>query len=240
MKIIPAIDLKENKCVRLSKGIDKSSIVYNENPVDQAKFFQDEGCERLHIVDLDAAFGRKDINIKTIIKIKNSVKIPIQLGGGIRKKSDVVFWFDEGLDFLILGSMALENIEESISIANKFVNKIYVSSDQLKEKIMIKGWTQESKISIDKMFKIYNNSKIKGFVLTDISRDGMMEGINIDLVIDNLNKSQKSMIIGGGLSNYDDLKALKKVNNTKLEGVIAGKSFYKGSINIKKSMSILA
>ena len=202
MKIIPAIDLKDNKCVRLSKGVEKSSVVYNQNPIDQAKFFQDEGCERVHIVDLDAAFGRKNINKKTIIKIKKSLKIPIQLGGGIRERNDALLWFEEGINFLILGSIAVEKIEETISIANDFENKIYISSDQLKDKVMIKGWTQQSKISIEKMFKTYNNSKIRGYILTDISRDGMLEGIDTDLVINNLKMSKKPMIVGGGLSNH--------------------------------------
>jgi len=239
VKIIPAIDLKDNKCVRLSKGVEKSSVVYNQNPIDQAKFFQDEGCERVHIVDLDAAFGRKNINKKTIIKIKKTLKIPVQLGGGIRERNDALLWFEEGIDFLILGSIAVERIEETISIANDFENKIYVSSDQLKDKIMIKGWTQQSKISIEKMFKTYNDSKIRGFILTDISRDGMLEGIDTDLVINNLKMSKKSMIVGGGLSSHEDLIKLKKLNNKNLEGVIAGKSFYAGSVNLKESIRIL-
>ena len=240
MKIIPAIDLKDNKCVRLSKGVEKSSVVYNQNPIDQAKFFQDEGCERVHIVDLDAAFGRKNINKKTIIKIKKSLKIPIQLGGGIRERNDALLWFEEGINFLILGSIAVEKIEETISIANDFENKIYISSDQLKDKVMIKGWTQQSKISIEKMFKTYNNSKIRGYILTDISRDGMLEGIDTDLVINNLKMSKKPMIVGGGLSSHEDLIKLKKLNNKNLEGVIAGKSFYTGSVNLKESIRILS
>ena len=239
MKIIPAIDLKDNKCVRLSKGVEKSSVVYNQNPIDQAKFFQDEGCERVHIVDLDAAFGRKNINKKTIIKIKKSLKIPIQWGGGIRERNDALLWFEEGINFLILGSIAVEKIEETISIASDFENKIYVSSDQLKDKVMIKGWTQQSKISIEKMFKAYNNSKIRGYILTDISRDGMLEGIDTDLVINNLKMSKKPMIVGGGLSSHEDLIKLKKLNNKNLEGVIAGKSFYTGSVNLKESIRIL-
>lgn len=240
MKIIPAIDLKDNKCVRLSKGVEKSSVVYNQNPIDQAKFFQDEGCERVHIVDLDAAFGRKNINKQTIIKIKKSLKIPIQLGGGIRERNDALLWFEEGINFLILGSVAVEKIEETISIANDFENKIYISSDQLKDKVMIKGWTQQSKISIEKMFKTYNNSKIRGYILTDISRDGMLEGIDTDLVINNLKMSKKPMIVGGGLSSHEDLIKLKKLNNKNLEGVIAGKSFYTGSVNLKESIRILS
>ena len=223
MNIIPAIDLKDNKCVRLSNGVEKSSVVYNQNPIDQAKFFQDEGCERVHIVDLDAAFGRKNINKKTIIKIKKSLKIPIQLGGGIRERNDALLWFEEGINFLILGSIAVEKIEETISIASDFENKIYVSSDQLKDKVMIKGWTQQSKISIEKMFKAYNNSKIRGYILTDISRDGMLEGIDTDLVINNLKMSKKPMIVGGGLSSHEDLIKLKKLKNKNLENFIAGK-----------------
>ena len=193
MKLIPAIDIIDNKCVRLSKGKESSSHIYNTNPIEQAKFFEKEGCERIHIIDLDAAFGRGDINKQTILDIRKSISIPIELGGGIKNKNDIIFWFNNDIDFLIIGSLAIKNYNNVISTSKDFENKIYVSLDQLDNKIMIKGWVEASNYSIQDMFNIYNKSKIRGFIFTDVSRDGMMQGIDINLVSQNLSISLKSL-----------------------------------------------
>ena len=147
MKLIPAIDLKDNKCVRLTQGKEETSKVYNENPVDQAKYFEKEGCVKIHIVDLDAAFGRPEINKETIINIKKSIKIPIQLGGGIRSKDDVNFWLEKNIDYLIIGSLAVTNSDLVIKITAEFENRIYIAIDLIEkdianDEIMIKGWTE--------------------------------------------------------------------------------------------------
>ena len=136
MKIFPAIDLKDNKCVRLTKGEDSTSVVFNENPVDQAKYFEDQGCKRLHLVDLDSAFGRNDINNKTIQKIREGVSIPIQIGGGIRSETIAKRYFELGADFLIIGSYAVSNSQEVKNLAESFNQKIYVALDILNNKIM--------------------------------------------------------------------------------------------------------
>ena len=240
MKLIPAIDLKDNKCVRLSKGKDNTSVVYNDNPVKQAKFFEKEGCKRIHVVDIDAAFGRLNVNKETILDIRQSVTTSIELGGGIRNRDNIFYWLNNKIDYLIIGSLAIKNISETISIANEFENKIYISLDQLNNKIMINGWIKKSNIGYKEIIKIYNKTKIKGFVITDISRDGMMQGINLKLVNQNLSITEKPMIIGGGLSSYEDLKNLKKLNQKNLEGVISGKSFYSGAIEIKKGIKIIS
>ena len=239
MKLIPSIDIIDNKCVRLSQGRENTSHIYNMNPIEQAIFFEKEGCERIHIVDLDAAFGRRDVNKQTILDIRRSVSIPIELGGGIKNKNDIFYWFNNNIDFLIIGSFAINDFNNVISVSKDFENKIYVSLDQLNNKIMIKGWVEESDYSTQDIFNIYNKSKIKGFIFTDISRDGMMQGIDINLVRHNLSITEKPIIVGGGLSNYDDLNKLKNLNNKNLEGVIAGKSFYSGAIEIKKGLQIL-
>jgi len=240
VKLIPAIDLKDNKCVRLSKGKDNTSVVYNDNPVKQAKFFEKEGCKRIHVVDIDAAFGRLNVNKETILDIRQSVTTSIELGGGIRNRDSIFYWLNNNIDYLIIGSLAIKNISETISIANEFENKIYISLDQLNNKIMINGWVKKSNIGYKEIIKIYNKSNIKGFVITDISRDGMMQGINLKLVNQNLSITEKPMIIGGGLSSYEDLKNLKKLNQKNLEGVISGKSFYSGAIEIKKGIKIIS
>ena len=115
MKLIPAIDIIDNKCVRLSKGKESSSHIYNTSPIEQAKFFEKEGCERIHIIDLDAAFGRGDINKQTILDIRKSISISIELGGGIKNKNDIIFWLNNDIDFLIIGSLAIKIREEEMS-----------------------------------------------------------------------------------------------------------------------------
>ena len=179
MKLIPAIDLKDNKCVRLSKGKEETSIVYNKNPIEQAKIFEREGCDRIHIVDLDAAFGRKEINKKTILQIKNEISIDIELGGGIRSYEDANFWIKNGISFLIIGSMAVNNSEMVKNLSNNFPNKIYISLDDLNGKTMMYGWVEESNKNTEEILFDFNNSNIRGFVFTDVSRDGMLTGIDV-------------------------------------------------------------
>ena len=245
MKIIPAIDLKNNNCVRLTEGKDDTSIVFNKDPEKQAIYFQKKGCKKLHIVDLDAAFGRPDINIETIKKIRNSISIPIQLGGGIRSISQAEKYFNLGIDDLIIGSLSVKNPEEVKLLSNKYKNKIYVSLDIKGESIMIKGWKQKSNLKLQELIDLYNESYIKGYVVTDILNDGMLKGLNISFLklvineVDRNNYNNKFIIIAGGLTNYDDLKKLKKLNLKNVEGIISGKSFYVGNIDLKKGQSIL-
>jgi len=173
VNIFPAIDLKDNKCVRLTKGEDSTSYIFNSNPTDQAKYFEDQGCSRIHIVDLDSAFGRKNINNKTIENIRKTVSISIQVGGGIRSAYAVKKYFELGVDFLIIGSFAVSNINEIKKIAEHYENKIYVALDVLKNKIMVKGWVEESEFSPENIITLYEKSKIRGYVLTDIENDSM-------------------------------------------------------------------
>ncbi len=245
MQIIPAIDLKDNKCVRLSKGKDLSSVIYNEDPDKQAAYFEDIGCKKLHLIDLDAAFGRSNINFETIKKIRKSISIPIQLGGGIRSLDLAKKYLGVGINNLIIGSMSVENPNEVITLSNEYVDKVYISLDILEENIMIKGWDKNSGKKIQDILDIYNNSKIKGYVITDIQNDGMLKGLNLDFVKNflkkiNQNKTfNKKIIIAGGLTNYSDLISLKKLDLKNIEGIISGKSFYEGKIDLVEAQKIL-
>jgi len=249
VKLVPAIDLKDNKCVRLTKGIEKTSIVFNKNPIEQAKYFEDQGCERIHIIDLDAAFGKPKINKNIIVDIRRAVKVPIQLGGGIRTKEDVRFWLNNEINYLIIGSLAVKNSDLVKEIANEFKDKLYVSMDILfkgsKNQVMVDGWTESSKLTILDINKIYKRSNIRGYVVTDVSRDGTMEGLNFDIIDKFINLFNKKTILGGGLNSYSNLEMLvSKKNSNKnkiknLEGIILGKAFYLGNIEIKKGLKIL-
>ena len=208
MKFIPAIDLKDNKCVRLLKGKESELTVFNNDPVQQAKFFEKEGCKRIHIVDLDGAFGRKNINKNTILSIRKNTKLNIELGGGINSSEDIIFWLNNGINFLVIGSLAIKNQNLTLDMSSKFKNKIYIALDALNQKIMISGWVENSKLKVKDVLNIYNKSHIRGYIFTDISRDGMLEGINTDLVEKIILNTNKKMIVGGGLSDYLDLDLL--------------------------------
>ena len=210
MKIFPAIDLKDNKCVRLTKGKDDTSIVFNENPVEQAKYFEGQGCSRLHLVDLDSAFGRNDINSKTIQKIRESISIPIQLGGGIRDNDIAEKYFELGINYLIIGSYAVKNIGEVIRLAESYKHRIYIALDLIGETIMVNGWENKSVFTPAKIFQYYDKTNIRGYILTDIEKDGMLSGINESLIVQNLKFTNKKLIAGGGLKDSSDLKKLKQ------------------------------
>jgi len=239
VKIFPAIDLKQNKCVRLSRGEDNTSVVFNENPVEQAKYFEDQGCKRLHLVDLDSAFGRNNINNKTIQNIRNAISIPIQVGGGIRSEKIAKSYFNLGANFLIIGSYAVSNSQEVKNLSDNFKQKIYVALDILNNKIMIKGWVEESDFTPEKIFQTYDESNIRGYVLTDIEKDGMLTGLNQKMISANVSLTKKKLIVGGGLKNNSDLEKLRNIKSDNLEGVIAGKSFYVGNIDLEEAQKIL-
>ena len=245
MQIIPAIDLKDNKCVRLSKGKDNSSIVYNEEPEKQAIYFQNIGCKKLHIVDLDAAFGRPNINFETIKKIRKEIAIPIQLGGGIRNLDLAKKYLEVGINNLIIGSMSVQKPSEVLFLSDQYADKIYISLDILHDNIMIKGWGENSGKKVQDILDAYNNSKINGYVITDIQNDGMLEGLNLEFVnnflkkINQIKQFDKKIIIAGGLTDYSDLVKLKKLNLKNIEGIISGKSFYEGKIDLVEAQKIL-
>ena len=245
MQIIPAIDLKDNKCVRLSKGKDETSIVYNQDPEKQAIYFQNIGCKKLHLIDLDAAFGRPNINFETIKKIRKSITIPIQLGGGVRNLDLAKKYFDTGINNLIIGSMSVEKPDEVITLTNEYPDKVYISLDIFEDNIMIKGWDENSGKNIRDIIDIYNSSKIKGYIITDIQNDGMLKGLNLNFInnfikkIKNIKKFNKKIIIAGGLTDYSDLINLKKLSLKNIEGIISGKSFYEGKIDLLEAQKIL-
>ncbi len=240
MKLIPAIDLKDQKCVRLQKGKLEYITVFSADPIEQAKHFQNKGCERIHIVDLDGAFGMRGVNTEIILKIRKNIDIPIELGGGIKSEEDISFWIDKGIDYLILGSISIKQSDLVLRVVEKNMNKVYIALDLLNEKIMIHGWAEESEFLADDVFKIYDQSQINGYILTDISRDGMLEGLNFELIKKLISKTKKNIIVGGGLSEYSDIKILKdKFSQSNIEGFIAGKSLYSGRIDIEKVIKIL-
>jgi len=240
VKLIPAIDLKNQQCVRLQKGKLENIEVFNEDPIAQAKLFQKKGCERLHIVDLDGAFGVRGVNTDIILNIRKNIDLPIELGGGIQNQDDISFWIDKGIDYLVLGSISINKRDLVLRAIEKNKNKFYIALDILNEKVMINGWLKDSEFFVNDIFKIYDQSSINGYILTDISRDGMLEGLDFELIRKLTLNTKKNIIVGGGLSKYSDIEFLK--NNfyqSNIEGFIAGKSIYVGKIDIEKAIKLL-
>ena len=231
---IPAIDLKNNKCVRLTMGEYTSSVVYNDDPVKQAIFFEKNNCKKIHIIDLDAAIKNSSENKETILKIRDKVSIEIQLGGGIRSYNQFNFWLNSGIDNLIVSSMAVSKKEALIKIIEKFPNKILIGIDDKDNYVMTSGWKENSKSSFEDIINVYEKTKIKGYVYTDINRDGTLEGLNIKKIERFMNKTNHKIIIGGGVKNLEDIKKIINFNNKNIEGIIFGKAFYSGNIKLKE------
>jgi len=230
MLIFPAIDICKGNCVRLFKGDIKKKTIYNLNPLHQAKFFESCGFKNLHIVDLDFAINGISKNQKIIKSIRKETKLILQLGGGIRSYNDVSYWFNSGIDSIVVGTMFFENKKDFEKSVLGFPKKISFALDLKFNYMAIRGWTKKSKISVDQLISQINTFNLKSVIYTDISRDGTKLGPNINNLKKYLNKIKIPLIASGGVSTIEDLYKLKKIK--KLGGVIIGKSIYDGTISL--------
>jgi len=229
MIIFPAIDLKDGKAVRLTKGLMDSAKIYSDEPWELAKKFEEMGAKWLHIVDLNGAFAGEPKNIAQIEKIRKNTNLKIQLGGGIRDEDTIKKYLDLGIDRVILGSIAARNPKKVIELADKY--PIAVGIDAKNGYVAVDGWGKSEGIKADELAKIYENSKIDCIIATDISRDGMLSGLNIDFILGIQNASKKPVIASGGVASEEDLK---KVKENGIYGVIIGKAYYEGKIDLQK------
>ena len=229
MIIFPAIDLKDGKAVRLTKGLMDSAKIYSDEPWELAKRFEEMGAKWLHIVDLNGAFAGEPKNIAQIEKIRKNTNLKIQLGGGIRDEDTIKKYLDLGIDRVILGSIAARNPKKVVELADKY--PIAVGIDAKNGYVAVDGWGKSEGIKADELAKIYENSKIDCIIATDISRDGMLSGLNIDFILGIQNSSKKPVIASGGVASEEDLK---KVKENGIYGVIIGKAYYEGKIDLQK------
>ena len=232
MIIFPAIDIKDGVCVRLIKGDCRQITSYENTPIDQAtKYFQN-GFNNIHIVDIDGAFHGRPVNSILIKEIIKKVKSKIQIGGGIRTIDDISRWVEIGIDRVVMGTAAVENIELLEAACNKFQNKIAVSLDVKDGLIALSGWKKQTNISaIDYINKIQNFG-VSRVIYTDINKDGTKKGPNIKDTVELSSKVKIPLVISGGVSSIEDIKKIKSLNNSNIEGVIVGKSIYDGDIKI--------
>ena len=232
MIIFPAIDIKDGVCVRLIKGDYRQITSYENTPIDQAtKYFQN-GFNNIHIVDIDGALRGRAVNSFIINEIVKKIKSKIQIGGGIRTIDDISRWVEMGVDKVVMGTAAVENLELLETACNKFENKIAVALDAKDGLIALSGWKKQTNISAIDFIKKIQNFGVSRIIYTDINRDGTKQGPNIKDTVELSSKSTIPLVISGGVSSLEDIKKIKSLSNSNIEGVIVGKSIYDGDIKI--------
>lgn len=236
MRIIPAIDIIDGKCVRLSKGDYDTKKIYNENPVEVAKEFEDFGIQYLHLVDLDGAKAKKIINQKVIENIAKNTNLIIDFGGGIRSEEDLKIAFDSGAKKVTLGSIAVVNPEMCLAWLEKFgTEKLILGADCLDRKIKTSGWLENSETDVVDFIKEYQKKGFREVVCTDISKDGMLQGPSTALYQEIIENSTIELIASGGISNIEDVQKMKEIG---CAGTIIGKAIYEGRISLEQLSKI--
>ena len=241
MLIIPAIDLKDGKCVQLQQGLMDKSTIFSENPAEMARKWIDEGAKRLHLVDLNGAFSGKPINEAAIRSIVSEVggEIPIQLGGGIRNLDTVESFLNSGVDSAIIGTAAVTNPGFLHEACFAFPGQIIVGLDAKDGDVAINGWEKMTGHNVIELAQKFEDYGVESVIYTDIGRDGMLAGVNIDATVKLSQALKIPVTASGGVSNLNDIKLLCDVANEGIRGVITGTAIYKGTLNFKEA-SILA
>ena len=232
MIIFPAIDIKDGVCVRLIKGDYRQITSYKNTPIDQAVTYFKNGFNNIHIVDIDGALHGRPVNSILIREIVKKVKSKIQIGGGIRTIDDISRWMKLGVDKVVMGTAAVENVELLKMACNKFKNKIAVSLDAKDGLIALSGWKKQTNISAIDFIKEIQNFGVSRIIYTDINRDGTKQGPNIKDTVELSGKAKIPLVISGGVSSLEDIKKIKSLSNSNIEGVIIGKAIYDGDIKI--------
>ena len=236
MLVIPAIDLKDGQCVRLLQGRKDAVTAYSNEPAKTAKRWESYGAKLIHIVDLDGAFTGRQTNLDAIIKIRQSVKIPLQVGGGIRNIGNIMNLFSAGIDRVIIGTAAIEDPEFLTYACKNYPGKVLIGIDAKDGMVAIKGWEEVTSLSAKDLVNRLEIFGVAGIVYTDISRDGMLSGPNIDATRAIVEGVKIPVIASGGVSCMDDIKNLMKIQN--LWGAITGKAIYSGAMDLKEAIQI--
>ena len=239
MIIIPAIDLKDGQCVRLRKGVMDDTTVFSNNPTEMAAKWVDEGARRLHLVDLNGAFEGKPINEDCIKEITRTFpKLPVQIGGGIRDLKTANAYIDAGISYLIIGTMAVKNPDFVKELCLEFPNKIIVGLDANNGFVATDGWAEQTNINVLDLAKKYEQYGVSSIVYTDIARDGMMQGVNVEATANLANKTSIPIIASGGVTNLDDIATLLKNAHYGIIGAITGRAIYEGQLNFRDAQAM--
>ena len=241
MLLIPAIDLKDGQCVRLSQGDMNNDTVFSDDPVAMAGRWVDAGTRRLHIVDLNGAFAGKPQNAAVINEIARTYPdIEIQIGGGIRDEETIVAYLDAGVHHVIIGTKAVTDPHFINEVCVEFPNRIIVGLDAKDGKVAVDGWSKVSKHDVIDMAQRFEDDGVEAIIYTDISRDGMMQGVNIEATVKLAQAIRIPVIASGGITNMDDIKALNAVSDEGIIGAIVGRAIYEGTIDLAEAQRWLA
>jgi phosphoribosylformimino-5-aminoimidazole carboxamide ribotide isomerase len=239
MILFPAIDLKEGLAVRLEQGDMARATVFHRDPAAQANAFEAAGFEYLHIVDLDGAFAGKPVNAAAVDRILENVSIPVQLGGGVRDMATVEGWLSKGVTRVIIGTAAVRDPELVKEAARKFPNQVAVGLDARDGKVAVEGWAEASELSALDIAKRFEDAGVAAIIYTDISRDGMLQGLNLDATIALADAISIPVIASGGLASIDDIKAMLEPRASRLEGAIAGRALYDGRLDPAEALTLI-
>jgi phosphoribosylformimino-5-aminoimidazole carboxamide ribotide isomerase len=237
--LFPAIDLKEGLAVRLQQGDMARATVFNRDPAAQARAFENQGFEYLHIVDLDGAFAGKPMNAAAVEAILGAVKIPLQLGGGIRDRTTVEGWLGKGVARVIIGTAAVRDPALVKEAARAHPGRVAVGLDARDGKVAVEGWAATSELSALDIARRFEDIGVAAIVYTDVARDGMLKGLNLDATIALADAISIPVIASGGLASIDDVRALLTPRARKLEGAIAGRALYDGRLDAAAALALL-
>ena len=240
MLLIPAIDLKDGKCVRLRQGRMEDETVFADDPLDMAQRWVDAGARRLHLVDLNGAFAGQPVNAHVIHRIADAFPdVPIQVGGGIRDEDTVQLYLDAGVQYVIIGTKAVSAPHFINDLCLEFPGHIIVGLDAKDGKVAIDGWSKLSHHDVIDMAQHFERDGVEAIIYTDISRDGMMQGVNVEATAKLASEITTPVIASGGISTLDDIKALRVVEEEGIMGAIIGRALYEGSIDLAEAQKLV-
>lgn len=237
MILYPAIDLKDGQAVRLLRGEMDAATVFNDDPAAQARAFQDEGCQWLHLVDLNGAFAGKPVNGAAVEAILSETSVPTQLGGGIRDMATIETWLAKGLTRVILGTVAVENPDLVREAAKAFPGQVAVGLDARNGFVATRGWAEETDVQVTDLAKSFEDAGVAAIIYTDIDRDGAMQGPNITATAALAMATSIPVIASGGVSSLGDLVALRDAGG--ISGAISGRALYDGALDLKAALATL-
>jgi phosphoribosylformimino-5-aminoimidazole carboxamide ribotide isomerase len=236
MMVIPAIDLKGGKCVRLKQGLMSSETVYSHSPGETAAMWYEQGAKRLHLVDLDGAVGGKPVNRETIRDILRSVPIPVELGGGIRNMATVEAYLDLGVAWVILGTAAIKDPVFVEKACTAFPGRIILAIDARKDLVAVEGWTESTTLSAQSLARNFEGLGVSAIVYTDIERDGMTVGPNLKATAEFADRVEIPVIASGGISGIEDVIKIKALDEFGVIGMITGRALYEGKLNLREAV----
>jgi phosphoribosylformimino-5-aminoimidazole carboxamide ribotide isomerase len=237
--LFPAIDLKDGEAVRLQQGDMARATVFHRDPAEQARTFAAQGFEYLHIVDLDGAFAGKPVNAAAVERTLAAVRIPVQLGGGIRDRATIEGWLGKGVTRVIIGTAAVRDPALVKAAAKTFPGRVAVGLDARDGKVAVQGWAESSELSVLDIARRFEDAGVAAIVYTDIARDGMLKGLNVDATIALADAVSIPVIASGGLASLDDIRALLAPRAKKLAGAIAGRALYDGRLDAAAALKLI-